>query len=263
MQPREDDVVLGNNTAIPIEAVVLGGLEGVRQRLSSNIIAQRVAALKEAQQYGRDGIELIIRGLQDRSLQVQKAAYLLLQHRSETIARRSLQAYDAYPLFECLVTLTGHPKDITAVAIAPQQQTVISSSRDGTIHVWDWLAQAIIFTMRTRRPIFAISVSPDGETFTARDREQTVQAWCLRTGRSIFPEEQHPRSIASVTVTADHHLISGSQNLIRIWNLAVGREVCTLKGHTSLVTAVAVSGDRQLIVSGSEDRTVRVWGVGH
>ncbi len=241
--------------------MVLGGLEGVKQRFGSPIATQRIAALLEARKYGQVELELLMQALHDESLQVQKAAYLRLQRHKDTIAQRALEMYDPYVLFECLGTLTGHMSGVTAVAISPDGRWLVSGSRDETIKVWDWWAQEAIFTLNARTFIYAITVSEDGETFAIRGRDQTVKAWILRTGQQIRPEKGALRAIASVTLTDDRHLISSSQNAIKIWNLKTGRELCTLKGHTSLVTAVAVSADKELISSGSEDRTVRVWGV--
>ncbi|TVQ18593.1 MAG: hypothetical protein EA367_14310 [Leptolyngbya sp. DLM2.Bin15] len=70
-----------------------------------------------------------------------------------------------------------------------------------------------------------------------------------------------PRQIASVTLSDRRYLMSARKDTLRIWDLRVGREVMVLAGHTSLVTAVAVRSDRPWIVSGSEDRTVRLWGI--
>lgn len=261
MQPGETDAVLGNTTPSPTGAIVLGGFEGVQQRLCSPIVAQRIAALREAEKYGRPGLALMVQALQDSSLQVQKAAYFLLQGRREARVRRSLAAYDPYPLFECLVVLAGHHRGITAVAIAPDSRTIVSGSRDGILKIWDWWAGEAVFTIEANSFIFAITIHPENQTFTIRGKDQLIKAWSLRNGQEIDPEGERTRNIASVTVSEDRHLITGSQNLIKVWNLATGREVCTLQGHSSLVSSVAVSPDRQLIVSGSEDKTVRVWGV--
>ena len=261
MQPGNYDAVLGGASPTPMGAMVLGGLEGVKQRFGSAIVAQRIAALLEAHKYGAIELELLLQALHDESTQVQKVAYLRLQTRPEPKAKRALQTYDSYVLFEELATLKGHASGVTAVAISPDGRSLISGSRDEIIKVWDWWAQEEIFTLRAHSFVYAITVSPDGETFAIRGRDHVIKAWNLSTGQQIRPEKGALRTIASVTLTDDRHLISSSQNAIKIWNLKTGRELCTLHGHTSLVTAVAISADKQLIISGSEDRTVRVWGV--
>lgn len=78
-QPRSDDAVLGNSASAPTDGVVLGGLLGVKRRLASPVVYQRVAALSEALKYGQDGLNLLIQALSDESEQVQQTACLLLQ----------------------------------------------------------------------------------------------------------------------------------------------------------------------------------------
>ena len=44
-----------------------------------------------------------------------------------------------------------------------------------------------------------------------------------------------------------------------MWNVAIKSLVCTCIGHTDVVAAVAAMPDGQRILSGSNDKTVRVW----
>ena len=46
---------------------------------------------------------------------------------------------------------------------------------------------------------------------------------------------------------------------MRIWRLADGLKVGALRGHEGWVQTVAVTPDGQHVVSGSLDRTVRLW----
>ena len=82
-KPREYDAVLGGQNLIPVNAAVLGGIAGVKSRLASSAIEIRIAALSEAPKYGEAGLDLIIGGLQDESMQVKLAAYLLLKDRDD------------------------------------------------------------------------------------------------------------------------------------------------------------------------------------
>jgi hypothetical protein len=54
-QPRPDDAVLGGQCQAPIDGAVLGGIEGVRQRLATENIEVKKVALPQALNYGEYG----------------------------------------------------------------------------------------------------------------------------------------------------------------------------------------------------------------
>jgi WD40 repeat protein len=269
-QPGKDDAVLGGQAVAPSGSLVLGGLAGIRHRLMSHQVDQRIAALWELQKWELQksgGSELLIGALQDPSLRVQKVAYWLLRSRSDRQATEALQHYSFYRLFECLHILTGHGAGVTAIALSTRhfryrddQEVLVSASRDGVIKGWDLYTREELFTLNAGTIVYALSLDADQDLLIAKCKNQIVKAWSLRTEQKVKPPEKQIKSIASVTVDGKH-LISSSQSTIKIWDLQQGREVCLLRGHSSLVTAVSVSEDRSLLISGSEDQTVRIWGI--
>ncbi len=90
-QPSEYDAVLGGQSPSLEGAAVLGGIEGVKLRFSNPNIQVRVAVLKQALNYGEQGLDLVIQALNDDSWQVQYAAYSLLVHRTETRVKQVLE----------------------------------------------------------------------------------------------------------------------------------------------------------------------------
>lgn len=279
--PHASDAVLSNRMQPPRASLVLGGLVGVQHQFASQIVEQRQAAVFQAAKYGEAGLALLIQALQDPSLIVQKAAYWTLQQQPQTMARQALRRYEVYRLFTCLCTLQGHQQGITAVALSPDQKTIVSAGRDQMLRVWDIPTQAEVMTIAEAEFVYGIAISPDNRKFTIKTGERRFKAWDMRYEQPIEVDDLPTRGIASVAVARGatkraastitgtsaaqpqrqgNYLISGSQNLIRVWNLAKGEEVTVLRGHTSLVTAVAVAANR-LIVSGSEDKTIKIWGI--
>ncbi|MBD2460252.1 GUN4 domain-containing protein [Oscillatoria sp. FACHB-1407] len=92
-QPQANDAVLGGHGAIPVGAPVLGGWAGIKQRLTSPIAEQRIAALSEALQHGQQGLYLVMRALRDESADVRQTAYALLHDRSEPRVKQAIAYY--------------------------------------------------------------------------------------------------------------------------------------------------------------------------
>lgn len=92
-QPKPYDAVRGGQVPPPVGGVVLGGLAGVKHRLSSSVSEHRIAALKEALNYGDAGLKIVIKICQSETGPVQRAASDLLRERLSAIAREKLQAF--------------------------------------------------------------------------------------------------------------------------------------------------------------------------
>ena len=88
-QPREYDAVLGGNSLSLEGAAVLGGIEGVKLRLQNPDAKVRIAALEQALNYGEQGLDLVIAGLKDESVEVQIQTYHILNSRIEPKAKKA------------------------------------------------------------------------------------------------------------------------------------------------------------------------------
>jgi hypothetical protein len=109
-QPREFDAVLGGEFRPPIDGVVLGGIEGVKRLLQNSVADTRAIAIIQAANYGKEGLDLIISGLNDVSGVVRSAAYEVLQEKSKEAflkgsrkrVRTELLTFDLMKLFTIL-----------------------------------------------------------------------------------------------------------------------------------------------------------------
>ncbi|HEY9622572.1 MAG TPA: GUN4 domain-containing protein [Crinalium sp.] len=92
-QPNRYDAVLGDRHSIPHQGVILGGLDGVKERLNSSLPEHRAACLKDALVYDQPGLYLVMRALYDPSEIVRQAAYSLLQNRPEPRVKRAVEQF--------------------------------------------------------------------------------------------------------------------------------------------------------------------------
>lgn len=98
-QPGKFDAVLGGQAPPPAESVVLGGVEGVKDRLKSTVVKARIAAVSEALNYGEIGLDLMIEALKDSASQVRRSAYRLLREKGGNKGKQALLDYDPWLFF--------------------------------------------------------------------------------------------------------------------------------------------------------------------
>jgi hypothetical protein len=87
---RESDLILGGQNSPPTNAAILGGLAGVKQRLASELIGERIQALNNAVIYSDDGIDLTLRSLKDNDDKVRRLAKRLLRDRFGEAGKEAL-----------------------------------------------------------------------------------------------------------------------------------------------------------------------------
>ncbi|WP_250280953.1 WD40 repeat domain-containing serine/threonine protein kinase [Frankia sp. CiP1_Cm_nod2] len=136
----------------------------------------------------------------------------------------------ARPLGPPLTGPTGPAGWVLSVVFSPNEQVLASSSRDGTVRLWDITDRA--HPRLLGRPltgptdgVTSVAFSPDGHTLAGGSWDRTIWLW-------------------DVTDLAAPRPLAGP-----------------IAGHTDAVTAVAFSPDGKILASGSRDRTVRLWDV--
>jgi WD40 repeat protein/serine/threonine protein kinase len=162
---------------------------------------------------------------------------------------------------KCLRTFEGHVERVTAVAITPDGQFALSASNDKTLRLWVLDAEA-------RRPRVALQVCRHQDLMelqmfrerfrryldraeSARRESKIATAYTfLALARAVPGYERDPEALALNAAL--------SRNLQRE-SLREGRLLRSLEGHEDYVTAVAITPDGRFAISGSRDKTVRLW----
>jgi WD40 repeat protein len=178
-------------------------------------------------------------------------------------AKGSIQVC-AYDAGQPVRSLTGHSGLVWTLAASPDGRLALSGSLDHTVRIWD------LTTGACRRigeghsqPVGGVAFAPDGDFGISAAMDGTIRLWQLDGdgSKAIGVNREGLRCLA---VSARHHtLVTGGDDAVTIvLDLSTLKPVARLQeGHAAEVYSVAFSADGSSIVSGSKDRTGRVWDV--
>jgi WD40 repeat protein len=170
----------------------------------------------------------------------------------------------------------GHSNSVNAVAFSPSGECIVSGSQDSTLRLWDLEGRIIGAPFQGHSyAVRAVAFSPSGKRIASGCVDGTLQMWDLE-GRTIGdPFQGHSYGINAVAFSPSGDcIVSGSgDSTLRLWDLE-GRRITAgitagsgstkgkpFQGHSNSVNAVAFSPSGECIVSGSEDNTLRLWGL--
>ncbi len=207
---------------------------------------------------------------------------------------RTVRLWDVHT-GKCLRTLEGHTSFVRSVYLSKDGRYALSGSKDKTIRLWELPLRSLRILEGHTASVNSVCLSSDGRHALSGGgmygRDNTIRLWETETGECLQTFEGHTGDVTSVYLSSDDkYAISGSfDNTVRLWELKTqdtGRKTqdaaqeernsdlessvldlesqkCLriFEGHTDYVNSVYLSSDHRYALSGSNDRTARLWEV--
>ncbi|WP_045877743.1 TIR domain-containing protein [Pseudofrankia sp. DC12] len=155
-------------------------------------------------------------------------------------------------------SLVGHISKVLAVVFSPDGETLASSSRDGTIRLWD-VRRGIERALISGRPMSAraLAFSPDGKILIAAGTV-AVYLWDVATCAPRAQLVGHTAPVLGCAVSPDGSLLAtvSADQTTRLWRLPDGKYVTSLRGLGNVVRAEFLEQTQLLTL---DDRGVTRW----
>lgn len=124
---------------------------------------------------------------------------------------------------------------------------------------------------RDPNPIHLMALSPAGK-LVAGSSGKEIFVWELARGQRPMLRKEFPRTVHALAFAPDGKTLAlalgnspgaaHEPGQIALWDTSSDREPIFLGGHRSMVWCVAFAPDGRTLLSGGQDRTVRIWDVG-
>ncbi|MBX9626938.1 MAG: serine/threonine protein kinase [Gemmataceae bacterium] len=160
-----------------------------------------------------------------------------------------------------VLRLEGHGRPIHATVLIPGGQRVLSAGEDGTARVWDLETgrEALRLTGHGGW-VMSAAVAADGRAAVTGGHDRTVRLWDLGSGKQAAQAEKVSRFVSTVAVSLDGERAAAAWGTVGVvYELPSLRTVARLEGHELDVQFVRFSPDRRRVLTGSNDRTARLW----
>jgi U4/U6 small nuclear ribonucleoprotein PRP4 len=181
----------------------------------------------------------------------------------------------------------GHSRGVYAVSFNTDGSLLASAGTDSIGRIWDLRSGRTVMILDEHiKGIHGLDWGADGHRVLTGSADGWVKCWDVRKVARTATIGAHASTVADVRwfKGLDDPLVgvhgpgsddrgnplpkkagtffvsAGFDRQIKIFSADDWTQVQTLSGHTSPVTCVDVSADARWIVSGSHDRTLKLWG---
>jgi WD40 repeat protein len=168
---------------------------------------------------------------------------------------------------------------LTSITFSTDGKYIVSGASDQTVRIWDAQTGKQIGGLLEghTNTVLTVAFSPDGKSIVSGSSDRTVRIWDTQTGRQVGdPLQGHTGGVRSAAFSPDgKSIVSGSSDeTVRIWDTQTDEQmggppgsfrepITNTHGHRASILSVAFSPIGKLVVSGSADKTIRIWNVDH
>ncbi|KAG1726975.1 uncharacterized protein EDB91DRAFT_899684 [Suillus paluster] len=110
--------------------------------------------------------------------------------------------------------------------------------------------------------IWGVAVSPDRRRMVTCSFDKTLRLWDLRTGVVLKKMEGHHGSVYGLGVSRDGQMIASADlnGELIAWHGETGEPLIqAIKAHSHRILSLEFSPDGTVLVTGSEDKTTKLW----
>lgn len=156
--------------------------------------------------------------------------------------------------------LTKHRAEVESLAFSPDGTMLASTSRDGTIKLWDTHSGDLIHEFK-KTGAWSIAFSRMGDKLAAGYESGMVEIWQARKWADSKLFKAHSDTVMSLAFSPNDERIAtaSSDKTVKLWNPHTTILAKTITAHSEDVSSIVFSPKGGYLASASFDKTIRLW----
>jgi WD40 repeat protein/serine/threonine protein kinase len=158
----------------------------------------------------------------------------------------------------------GSPTGVNCVAFSADGKKALSGHANGALRLWDIKScQEVLPLAGGSGSVLSVAFTPDGKKAYSGAENKELCLWDLERGALVKAHKvKAEANVRAVAVSRDgRRALVAAGNVVLVADWQSNKTGVPLTGHTGEVLCVALSHDGRQAVSGSADKTVRLWDV--
>ncbi|KAF6338783.1 apoptotic peptidase activating factor 1 [Rhinolophus ferrumequinum] len=157
---------------------------------------------------------------------------------------------------------TGHKNTVRHIQFTADGKSLISSSDDSTIQVWNWQSEEYVFLQAHRETVKDFRLLKNSRLLSW-SLDGTVKVWNIITGRIEKDFVCHQHTVLSCDISSDGTKFSSTSadKTAKIWSFEHLSPLHELRGHKGCVRCSVFSVDSTLLATGDDNGEIRIWNV--
>jgi WD40 repeat protein len=155
---------------------------------------------------------------------------------------------------------TQTPRDSYSTgAFSADRRWFAGGTGGGNLYLYNIALKKAVLKLQPGNGVRAVAFSPDGKTLAAALGDSTVRLFATADGKAgAFTANVEGNGLA-FSPDGAKIAVAGHDNQVKVIDASSMQVVASLKGHDRTVRSVCFLPDGGSVVSGSFDKTVRIW----
>uniref|UniRef100_A0A8C6MNE7 Apoptotic protease-activating factor 1 n=1 Tax=Moschus moschiferus TaxID=68415 RepID=A0A8C6MNE7_MOSMO len=156
----------------------------------------------------------------------------------------------------------GHKSTVRHIQFTADGKTLISSSDDSAVQIWNWQSEDPFFLQAHQETVKDFRLLKNSRLLSW-SFDGTVKVWNIITRRIEKDFMCHKDTVLSCDISSDAAKFSSTSadKTAKIWSFELLSPLHELRGHKGCVRCSSFSMDNTLLATGDDNGEIRIWNV--